>query len=93
MRKHSKHHVTANIAQQLELPRDLMFGDTVVTILGRTEMTLENYGGILSFSEQQIRLALKNGEISVTGNALHIVYYTNDEMKIHGRIDRVEYQM
>ena len=39
-----------------------------------------------------IRIQTKAGQIRVTGRQLKIEYYTNDEMKITGWIQSIEYQ-
>lgn len=92
-KKSSERKASAPVVSQLHLPGDLIFGDAIVTITGRREMTVENYRGILVYEETVVRLSLKDGQIIVSGNALHIDYYTNDDMKISGRIDRLEYMM
>ncbi|MCD7864441.1 MAG: YabP/YqfC family sporulation protein [Clostridiales bacterium] len=74
-----------------KLPKDLILGDSIVTITGRSDMTVENYRGILLYEDSQIRLSLKHGQIQISGTALNIEYYTNDDMKISGRIDKLEY--
>lgn len=83
------HHVTDN----LNLPKDLMLGEAIVSITGRSDMTVENYRGILEYETTLIRLSLKHGQIQISGKALKIDYYTNDDMKISGRIDKIEFSM
>ncbi|MCD7981585.1 MAG: YabP/YqfC family sporulation protein, partial [Clostridiales bacterium] len=92
-KKSSERKTSVSAASGLNLPGDLVFGDAIVTITGRREMTVENYRGILVYEETVVRLSLKKGQILISGNALHIDYYTNDDMKISGRIDRLEYMI
>ena len=56
-------------------------------------MTVENYRGILEYETSLIRLSLKHGQIQIFGKELNIDYYTNDDMKISGRIDKIEYSL
>ncbi len=38
-------------------------------------------------------MLLKNGQLEITGRNLKIDYYTNDDMKITGQVDKLEYGM
>lgn len=93
MRKQKKNSIAYRVTEHLELPKDLMLGEPIVTITGRSDLTIENYKGILEYQQDKIRLSLKRGQIEIYGNALKIEYYTNDDMRISGCIDRVEYGM
>lgn len=92
MKQNSKK-VAARVADSLKLPRELLFGEPIVTVTGRAELTIENYKGILDYQPDRIRLSLKRGQIEIHGKTLKIEYYTNDDMRISGRIDRIEYGM
>ena len=69
-------------AEAASMPRDVVMGASVITITGRNEICIENYRGILEYTDLLIRLSGKN---------LQIEYYTNDEMKITGRIVQLEF--
>ena len=68
-----------------------MLGEPIVTITGRNDLLIENYKGILEYLPDKIRLSLKRGQIEIQGKTLKIEYYTNDDMRISGRIDKIEY--
>ena len=76
----------------LELPKDLMLGASVLTVTGRKEAIITNYKGILEYEDSFIRIQTKNCRIVISGSHLAIEYYTNEEMKITGFIDRVQYE-
>lgn len=76
----------------LELPKDLMLGAAIVTVTGRQEVLIANYKGILEYEDSFIRIQTKNCRIVISGSHLAIEYYTNEEMKITGFIDRVLYE-
>lgn len=73
------------------LPKDVILGVPLLTMTGYTEMCVENYRGILEYTEALIRIQTKIGQIRITGKGLLISYYTNDEMKITGKISSIEY--
>lgn len=76
----------------LELPKDLMLGAAILTITGRREALISNYKGILEYEDSFIRVQTKNCRILISGAHLAIDYYTNEEMKISGLIESVEYE-
>ncbi len=76
----------------LELPKDLMLGAAIVTVTGRQEVLIANYKGILEYEDSFIRIQTQNCRIVISGFHLAIEYYTNEEMKITGFIDRVQYE-
>lgn len=79
------------VAEASELPKDVVLGLPILTMLGQTELSVENYRGILEYTDTLVRIQTKIGQIRVLGKNIQVVYYTNDEMKIHGSIDTIEY--
>lgn len=79
------------IVESLRLPKDTMLGAAIVTITGNGEAFIENYKGILEYNTESIVLQGKNCKICFEGKQLSIDYYTNEDMKISGRIDAVRY--
>ena len=87
--KHNKlKSVKQNMVETLELPKDLMYGDSIVTITGRREVLIENYKGILEYTGEYIKIQTKN----VYGKKLSIEYYTNEDMKVVGFVKSIEYE-
>lgn len=80
------------VAEISEIPKDVILGMPVITLTGQLELNLENYRGILEYTDALIRIQTKIGQIKITGKNLQVAYYTNDEMKVTGRIESVEYQ-
>lgn len=76
----------------LELPKDLMLGASVLTVTGRKEAIISNYKGILEYEDSFIRVQTKNCRIRISGAHLAIDYYTNEEMKITGYIETIQYE-
>ena len=79
------------IVESLKLPKDSLLGASIVTITGDSEAFIENYKGILEYSKESIVLQGKNCRIAFSGKELSIDYYTNEDMKIGGRIEMVRY--
>ena len=67
-------------------------GASVVTVLGMSEVCIENYSGITEYTDTLVRIRTKHGQIQLKGSCLEIEFYTNDEMKITGSINLIEFQ-
>lgn len=70
----------------LNLPKDVIPGEPVITITGRQRVFIENYHRIVSFQDEEIKLQAKTCRILVHGKRLRIEYYTRDDMMIAGQI-------
>lgn len=81
----------SKIARKLNIPEDISEGLPIVTITGKCELYVENYRGIIEYSKNQIRIQTKCGRICITGDELEIVYYTNTDMKIVGKLETMNY--
>lgn len=80
------------VIEHLELPKDFLLGETIVTITGQRELVIENYKGILTYEDSLIKIQAKNCRLVITGKRLSIDYYTNEEMKISGFFEQVLYE-
>ena len=83
--------VRRNLAENLNLPKDLLTGDVNVRIMGKREVFIENYRYIIEYSEVVLKLQCKNTKLKITGNKLVIEYYSKDEMLVKGMIDEICY--
>lgn len=79
------------VVESLKLPKDSVLGDSIVTLTGNREAFVENYKGIIEYTECRILLQGKNCKIEICGKRLCIVYYTNEDMKICGWMESVRY--
>ena len=77
--------------EALKLPKDICMGAIKVALTGNSEAWIENYRGILEYTEKQILLQGKNCQVCFEGTRLSIDYYTNEDMKISGCIGCVRY--
>ena len=91
LKKTTLNQVKTNIVESLELPRDIMYGAVIITAMGRNQVLVENYKGIIEYTREKIRLQTKNCQVTVQGQQLVVEYYTNEEMKITGFIQGILY--
>lgn len=86
-----KKNLKARITDAAGMPKDVLLGVPILSIAGQSEACIENYRGILEYTDKLIRIQTKLGKIHVIGRNLQIEFYTNDEMKIVGHITMIEF--
>lgn len=91
MGKKNLSRVKSNIVESLELPKDIVYGAVIITAMGRNQVLIENYKGIIEYTREKVRVQTKNCQVTVEGKSLMIEYYTNEEMKITGFIQGILY--
>ena len=80
------------IAKGLSLPRDVVFGDFIITLTGNCEAYIENYISIIELSDTNIIVKCKHYYIFIKGNRLNIEYYNNKIcMKIIGDLNEISF--
>jgi sporulation protein YqfC len=79
------------IAEMLEMPKDVTLGEAIITLIGKREILIENYKGIIEYNDEYIKIATKNGNIQLNGTNFIVTYLTNEEIKITGDITKINY--
>ena len=69
----------------------MLLGVPILTMTGNQDLWVENYKGIMEYTDQSIILQTKAGRICIQGSGLRIDYYTNEDMKISGNIVSLTY--
>ena len=74
------------VVTALELAPDLDGGETKISLTGSGEAVIENYKGILQYTDSEILIQSLRGKVLLRGRNLEIVWYTSLEMMITGSI-------
>lgn len=72
------------IAKKLKLPTETIFEDIVICINGDNHIFIENYKGVLEYTNECLILRGKNQEVKICGEHIFISYYTEECMKVTG---------
>lgn len=91
MGKRKLSRVKSNFVETLELPKDIVYGAVIITATGRNQVLVENYKGIIEYNSNKIRLQTRTCQVAIEGIHLLVEYYTNEEMKISGLIQKIIY--
>lgn len=75
----------------LELSRDVLYGDVLLRLFGNKEALIENYKGILLYTDEEVVIACKKMTLRIYGSNLHIHYFSGNDMKVTGDIHTITY--
>lgn len=76
----------------LSVPDEVLKKCSMMTVLGRQELTVEGHEGILAYETDCIRIRTGKTIVSIVGKQLVIDYYNDEELKIVGCIDQISWE-
>lgn len=79
------------MATKMELPADVAMDLPRVTIVGQLHIYIENHKGLLVFTDSELRLLLKQGQLLIKGSSFVIKTILPEEILLEGKIDEVHY--
>ena len=85
--------IKAILADLFELPREVMLDLPRITMIGNLQLYLENHRGVISYDQNQVRVAAKEGEIIIRGENLQIKNLMAEELVIKGSIECLEFEL
>ena len=77
------------MVDSLKLPKDIVMGVSMLSITGCEEVFIENYKGIIECTPESVIVQTKTCRMHFNGCNLSVDYYTNEEMKISGKIKQI----
>lgn len=80
------------IAEKLDLPRDIILDIPKITIIGDDEITIENHKGIIMFNNNEVKVNSNVGCISVKGENFEIKYIGGNTITISGKFKSTIYE-
>lgn len=78
-------------AELFDLPPDLVAGLPHMEMLGDRYFYMERHKGILSYSGEEIDINGETGIVRIFGRDLELTSMTGDQLRIQGRISRLEW--
>ncbi|SCC43259.1 sporulation protein YqfC [Priestia flexa] len=79
------------MTKTMELPADVLMDLPRITLVGQIHIYIENHKGLLAFSDTEIRVLLKQGQMLVRGEGLVIKVILPEELVLEGKINQVLY--
>jgi sporulation protein YqfC len=91
MAKKWGHYIRSWMTNQMELPQDVMMDLPRITMIGQIHIYIENHRGLIAFSDKELRLLLKQGQLLIKGSTFVIKTILPEEILLEGKIDQVQY--
>ncbi|MFC3882967.1 sporulation protein YqfC [Bacillus songklensis] len=91
MAKSWKQQMKSWVTKKMELPADVLTDLPRVTMVGQIHIYIENHKGLLAFSDKEIRILLKQGQLLIKGQDLVIKVIMPEEIVLEGKIGQVLY--
>ncbi|MDQ1144995.1 MAG: sporulation protein YqfC [Bacillus sp. (in: firmicutes)] len=79
------------MANKMDLPQDVMMDLPRITMIGQIHIYIENHRGLLAFTDKELRLMLKQGQLLIKGKSFVIKTILPEEILLQGKIDQVIY--
>jgi sporulation protein YqfC len=83
--------VKRNIASALALPKEIVLNLPMMSILGNEELTIENYKGVIEYTDDMIRVNTTKGIVRIEGRKLVLKQMTTEVISITGGIKKLEF--
>jgi sporulation protein YqfC len=81
-----------SLANQLDLPRDVVLNIPKISVTGNNEITIENHKGIVLFDEKEIKVNSNVGLISISGEKFEILFLGGSTITISGKFRSILYE-
>lgn len=78
-------------ADAVDLSKEVLLNAVLISCIGDRELTLENYKGIIEYTDVCIRVRANPHNIKITGAGLELKNITRELLYITGRIHGVEF--
>ena len=80
------------VDELLEFPKEVYSNEPKLVITGFEELVIENFKGILEYEEFFVRINTHIGIININGYNLNLEKMTNDDIKVCGKIESIEFE-
>ncbi|UOQ46347.1 sporulation protein YqfC [Halobacillus salinarum] len=86
-----KQQLRAWLGRSFDLPSDVMLDLPRITTIGSIHVYIENHTGLLHFSDEEVRLQYKQGQIKIVGRDLGVKMMLKEEILLEGSLQSVEF--
>jgi sporulation protein YqfC len=78
------------ITEMLDLPKEIVLNVPKMTVVGNSDIIIENYRGIIEYDTIRIRVNTAIGIIKIYGTGLSIKAITSEDIIVSGEINQIE---
>lgn len=80
-----------SVTEALDLPKEIMLNLPLVSLIGKEEVTVENYKGILEYSEEMVRIGTAAGILQLRGRGLCLKQLSAECMVVTGNVEGLDF--
>lgn len=77
------------MSETLSMPKDVTLNFPRLVLLGKTELTVENFKGIVEYTDDLLRLNTSTHLLKIEGQNLIISNMTSEDVEIKGQINKI----
>ncbi len=77
----------------MEIPKEIVVDLPLISMTGNEELTIENYKGVIEYSEERVRINTAKGVIKIEGKNLLLNEITDDDIGVTGTILKLEFMI
>jgi len=88
-----KLNIKSKITNMFELPKEIVMNLPLISITGSEIVNIENYKGVIEYSEDRVRVNTTSGVLKIEGRELVLKQITAEEITVKGIITKLEYLM
>lgn len=90
-KKRQRKTVTERLAEDLELPKDVLCDLSKIEIVGEHDVTIENFRGIIEYEPELLRVNTKCSVVTIMGAYLEISAISDEQVSVRGNIKSLEF--
>lgn len=84
-----KQDLLSRLTEDLELPGEILPGQSLVELVGDSRVLVENHQGVTEYSRYRIGATVSFGRVLVCGENLELARMTQRQLVITGRVEGV----
>lgn len=81
-----------NWAERFSLPPEALFDAPMVELRGKRSVVVENHRGVLEYTEERVRVAVRGGALCVLGSELSIAQMTRRRLELRGVVHGLQWE-
>ena len=79
------------VADSIGVSKEITLDVVKITSIGTRELTVENFLGVIEYTEKEVYLNAKPYPVKIKGESLEVKTLTKDIMYIYGTINRIDF--
>lgn len=84
--------VTNKIAEELDLPKEIINGEPKIVVHGKSEIVIENHKGIEVFKDDEIKVNSTLGLIKIEGVNMEIRFIGAGTIALTGKLKNLSFE-